>query len=84
MRHASNLSTPLIETYFIVRVDEVMKGQTNTRQLVLTQLGGKLDSRGLKIVGDPQVMLGDRYILFLLPDGRVSHRNCHNSAHNSA
>ncbi len=63
-----------IVTDFTVRVEEVMKGPSRIGStMTMTRLGGVMGDLGMRIEGEPHLMIGRRYVLFLhrTRDGRT-------------
>src|ERR1700754_1024362 len=55
----------IIYTYVEVRPDRFLKGNLNTKRIVLKQLGGMVGASGMRIDGQPQFERGQRVLLFL-------------------
>jgi hypothetical protein len=63
-----------IVTDYTVRVEDVMKGDARGGgTLVMRALGGAIGDIGMHIEGEPELVLGERYVLFLhvLGDART-------------
>jgi hypothetical protein len=71
--HASPSIPEFIETNSLIRVDGVLRGTlaAGSNVICLVQMGGKLDSWDVRIIGDPLVALNERYVLFLAADART-------------
>ncbi len=54
-----------IYTYITLKVQEVLKGQINERQIVLKELGGVIDDQALVIFGSARYRVGERVLLYL-------------------
>jgi hypothetical protein len=63
----------IIYTYVEVRPDRFLKGDLNTKRIVLKQLGGTVGGSGMRISGQPQFLSGQRVLLYLsaAPDGTL-------------
>lgn len=59
-------------TFVTFKVDEVLKGQARDRQLVLRFDGGDLGAERLVVHGIPELVSGERYLLFLQGNGRLA------------
>jgi hypothetical protein len=58
-------SHSVIYTDYIVEVEEVLKGEVTGRTIVVTQQGGTLDGVSLQVGSNPELITGDRVVLFL-------------------
>lgn len=63
---------PRLETHSIVAVNAVLYGRVpnGSANLLMAQIGGRLGDRSVSAEGDPLVLPGERYVLFLVPDAR--------------
>src|SRR5690349_20797202 len=63
----------LIYTYVEVRPDRFLKGDLNTKRVVLKQLGGTVGGSGMRLSGQPEFVSGQRVLLYLntAPDGTL-------------
>ena len=63
-----------IVTDYDVRVEEVMKGGASTGDhLTVRRLGGEMGDLGMRIEGEPRLVPGGRYVVFLRAmDGGIS------------
>jgi Matrixin/Putative Ig domain len=65
--------TELVYTYIRLNVDEVLKGEVTTSEIVLKELGGETAEYGTLIFGSPKFKPGDEVLLYLdtWPDGSL-------------
>jgi Matrixin len=63
----------IIYTYVEVRPDRFLKGNLDTKRIVLKQLGGTVGTSGMRIYGQPQFARGQQVLLYLstAPDGTL-------------
>lgn len=54
-----------IFTYITVAIDETLKGDISSSQIVLKEEGGEVDGQGSTIFGTPQFSRGERVLLYL-------------------
>ncbi len=69
---SQNADALRLETHSIIAVNAVLSGSVlnNSANILMAQIGGQTGSRSLSVAGDPMVLQGERYILFLVPDVR--------------
>lgn len=61
-----------IVTDYAIRVDEVSRGDARPGQtLTMRRLGGELGDLGMRIEGEPRLVPGERYVVFLRAVGGV-------------
>lgn len=63
---------PRLETHSVVTVTAILSGAVpkSAGNILLAQVGGQLGKWDITVAGDPLVLPGERYILFLVPDER--------------
>lgn len=59
-------------TFVTFKVDEVLKGEVRDRQLVLRFDGGELGGERLVVQGMPELVTGERYLLFIQGNGSLA------------
>jgi Matrixin/Putative Ig domain len=68
----------MVWTYVEVRADRVLKGDLHEGTLVLKQLGGAVGESGVRVVGQPGFVPGERVLLYLNAGADGSLHTAHN------